>query len=109
MEGFGFYEIVVSLKASRSRIPLRHTQVERGMRISPHWGGPQPVPLLAAVKSAVAIGALLLEDVYNKGIAYRRAKAKKSGSTVLSWRPWFEVFRYQIVSCPTCGRCEVTS
>lgn len=111
LEGFGFYEIVVSLKASTVQ-----DTVEAYRRMSAACEYPLHLGLTAtgpssggAVKSAVAIGALLLEGI---GDTIRVSLTDVPGEEIRVARSILEALglRYfgpQIVSCPTCGRCEV--
>lgn len=111
LENYGFFDIVVSLKASCVSDTIMAYRKLAGLCDYPlHLGVTASGPLPAgAIKSSIAIGALLLDGI---------------GDTIrvsLTEEPWQEVetakiileslglrnSRHQIISCPTCGRCEV--
>ena len=111
MEDFGFYSIKVSLKASdvlrtvecyrlfsqRSDYPLHLGVTEAGKGSG------------AVVKSSIGIGLLL-----NEGIG-DTLRVSLTGEPVEEVRVGYEILRalnirkrgVEIISCPTCGRCEV--
>lgn len=111
MEDLGFYQIKVSLKASdvprtveayrcfsrRSDYPLHVGVTEAGMGRG------------AIVKSAVGIGILLSEGIGDT------LRVSLTGDPVEEVRVGYEILQalkirrrgVEIISCPTCGRCEV--
>lgn len=111
LESFHFYDIVVSLKASN--IP---DTVEAYRRMSKLCSYPFHLGLTAAgtaysavVKSSIALGALLLEGI---GDTIRVSLTDKPQAEVIAAKTILEAvglrnFGPQIISCPTCGRCEV--
>lgn len=111
LEGMDFYDIIVSLKTSdvfstieayrlfskRSKYPL-HLGVTAA--------GPASTGI---VKSSIGIGALLLEGIGDTvrvsltGEAVEEVVAAKNILQALGLRK----FSPEIISCPTCGRCQV--
>ncbi|MFA5362304.1 MAG: flavodoxin-dependent (E)-4-hydroxy-3-methylbut-2-enyl-diphosphate synthase [Candidatus Omnitrophota bacterium] len=111
LEGMGFYDTVISLKASNIRDTIDAYSAMASVCDYPfHLGVTATgLPFQGAIKSSIAIGALLLRGI---------------GDTIrvsLTDEPWEEVkaafaileslglrsFGPQIISCPTCGRCQV--
>jgi (E)-4-hydroxy-3-methylbut-2-enyl-diphosphate synthase len=111
LEDHGFFDIVVSLKASCVSDTIAAYRKLAGLCDYPlHLGVTASGPYLSGtIKSSIAIGSLLLDGI---------------GDTIrvsLTEEPWQEVeaakvileslglrnSRPQIISCPTCGRCEV--
>jgi len=111
LEGFKFYDIVVSLKAS-------HTldTIEAYRRISKLCGYPLHLgvtatgsPYSGIVKSSVAMGALLLEgigDTIRVSLTDNPIEEVKAAKYILETLG-LRRFGPEIISCPTCGRCEV--
>ncbi|MBU1727577.1 MAG: flavodoxin-dependent (E)-4-hydroxy-3-methylbut-2-enyl-diphosphate synthase [Candidatus Omnitrophica bacterium] len=111
LEGFKFYEIVLSLKASN----ILDT-VEAYRKISKLCDYPMHLgvtatgsPNAGGIKSSVALGALLLEGI---GDTLRVSLTEKPEAEVLAAKAILESlelrnFGPEIISCPTCGRCEV--
>ncbi len=111
LEGFGFYNIVVSLKASSvSETMQAYRSIAKQCAYPLHLGvtatgGTQS----GQIKSAIAIGALLLEGI---GDTIRVSLTDKPQEEVRVARAILEAvglryFTPEIISCPTCGRCEV--
>jgi (E)-4-hydroxy-3-methylbut-2-enyl-diphosphate synthase len=111
LEGFRFYDIVVSLKGSnifdtmdacRSMAKKCEYPLHLGITATgPSFGG--------AIKSSIAIGALLLEGI---GDTIRVSLTDEPEAEVKVARSILETmdlrhFGPEIISCPTCGRCEV--
>jgi len=111
VEKLKFYDIVVSLKASNVLDTVEaYCKMAKLCEYPFHLGVTATgSPYKGAIKSSIALGALLLEGI---------------GDTIrisLTDRPWQEVkvakyileslglrhFGPEIISCPTCGRCEV--
>ncbi len=111
LEGFKFYDIVVSLKGSDI-----FDTIEAYRKISIlcdyplHLGVTATGPAhIGIVKSSIAIGSLLLSGV---GDTIRVSLTDKSEQEVKVAKAILEAlalrnFGPQIISCPTCGRCEV--
>ena len=111
LEKAGFYDIVISLKASNIADTL-----EAYRRVSSLCDYPMHLGLTAtgltlegAVKSSIAIGALLLEGI---GDTIRVSLTAAPQEEVRVARSILEAlglrnFGHQLISCPTCGRCEV--
>lgn len=111
LEGFKFYDIVISLKASSVS-----DTVEAYRKMAKLCGYPMHLgvtatgfPLQGAIKSSIAIGALLLEGI---GDTIRVSLTDKPEEEVRVARNILAAlglgcFGPEIISCPTCGRCEV--
>ncbi|MDP1852842.1 MAG: flavodoxin-dependent (E)-4-hydroxy-3-methylbut-2-enyl-diphosphate synthase [Candidatus Omnitrophota bacterium] len=111
LEGFGFYNIVVSLKASnildtieayRKMAKLTNYPLHLGLTATGS-------PYAGAIKSSIALGALLLEGI---GDTIRVSLTEKpqdevSAAKVILGSLGLRNFGPEIISCPTCGRCEV--
>jgi len=111
LEGFGFYDIVVSLKASNILDTIHAYCKIAGLCDYPlHLGvtatGP---PYTGTIKSAIAIGTLLLEGI---GDTIRVSLTDEPVHEVAAAKIILETLKIrrfgpEIISCPTCGRCEV--
>jgi (E)-4-hydroxy-3-methylbut-2-enyl-diphosphate synthase len=111
LEGCGFYDLVISLKASN----ILDT-VEAYRKMAGSCGYPLHLgvtatgsPANGAIKSSIAIGALLLDGIGDTirvsltDIPQEEVRVAKAILEALSLRK----FGPEIISCPTCGRCEV--
>jgi len=111
LEGFGFYDIVVSLKASHLTETIEAYRKMSGLCEYPlHLGlTATGLPLQGIVASSIGIGALLLEGIGDTirvsltDIPEQEVKIAKYILEALGMRS----FGPKIISCPTCGRCEV--
>ena len=111
IEGFKFYDIVVSLKASAVL-----DTVEAYRKISKSCDYPLHLGVTAtgtasggAIKSSIAVGSLLLEGI---GDTIRVSLTAEPQEEVRVARSILEAlglrrFGPEIISCPTCGRCTV--
>jgi len=111
IEGFKFYDIVVSLKASTVL-----DTVEAYRKISKSCDYPLHLGVTAtgtasggAIKSSIAVGSLLLEGI---GDTIRVSLTAEPQEEVRVARSILEAlglrrFGPEIISCPTCGRCTV--
>ncbi len=111
LEGCGFHSIVISLKASN----ILDT-VEAYRKMAKVCGYPfhlgvtaTGLPASGAIKSSIAIGALLLDGIGDTirvsltDIPQEEVRVAKAILEALSLRK----FGPEVISCPTCGRCEV--
>jgi (E)-4-hydroxy-3-methylbut-2-enyl-diphosphate synthase len=111
IEGFGFRDIVVSLKASNildtvEAYRLMAKKCDYPLHLGVTATG---LPYAGAIKSSIAIGALLLEGI---GDTIRISLTDKPAQEVVAAKVILEAlglrsFGPEIISCPTCGRCEV--
>jgi len=111
LEGFKFRDIVVSLKASNILDTIEaYQKISRLCDYPMHLGVTATgTPYAGAIKSSVALGALLLEGI---GDTIRISLTDKPVQEVAVARAILESlelrsFGPRIISCPTCGRCEV--
>ena len=111
IESFGFYDIVVSLKASTVLDTVEsYRKFSRVCDYPLHLGVTATGPAAAGIiKSSVAIGSLLLGGI---GDTIRVSLTDKPEEEVRAARLILESIGLkkggiEIISCPTCGRCEV--
>lgn len=111
LEQMGFYDIVVSLKASNVPDTLTAYRGMRKLTDYPlHIGVTEAGDRLAGVvKSAIGIGCLLLEGIGDT------LRVSLTGDPTAEVAAAKEILRavglrrdgLEIVACPTCGRCQV--
>jgi len=111
LEGFGFYNIVVSLKASNILDTIEaYRKIARLCDYPLHLGVTATgSPDRGAIKSSIALGSLLLEGI---GDTIRISLTDDPVEEIRAARSILETlglrrFGPEIISCPTCGRCEV--
>lgn len=111
LEGFKFYDIVVSLKASNVFDTFQaYRKMAKVCDYPLHLGLTATGPSHSGViKSSIALGALFLEGI---GDTLRISLTDKPEEEVRVAQYILEAiglrsFRPEIISCPTCGRCEV--
>jgi len=111
IEGFGFYDTVISLKASSvSDTVLAYRKMAKLCDYPFHLGVTATgSPFSGAVKSSIALSALLLDGI---GDTIRVSLTDKPAQEVYVAKIILESlglrsFGPEIISCPTCGRCEV--
>jgi (E)-4-hydroxy-3-methylbut-2-enyl-diphosphate synthase len=100
-ESLGFKDIVLSLKASDA------TQCDYPLHLGVTAAGP---PSLATIKSAIGIGGLLSEGIGDTlRVSYTGASELevKAGYDILEALGLYKRHGAEIISCPTCGRCEI--
>ena len=111
LEKAGFYDIIVSLKASDVLTTIEaYRKFAKSSRYPLHLGitaaGPASTGL---VKSSIGIGALLLQDI---GDTIRVSLTAHPCEEVVAAKNILQAlnlrnFGPEIISCPTCGRCQV--
>ncbi len=111
LEKCGFYDIVVSLKASnimdtvaayRKFVKLCQYPLHLGVTAT-------GLPYSGAIKSSIAVGALLLEgigDTVRISLTDTPEQEIKAAKAILEGLG-LRHFGPEVISCPTCGRCEV--
>jgi (E)-4-hydroxy-3-methylbut-2-enyl-diphosphate synthase len=111
VEGFKFHDIVVSLKASNViETILAYRKFASVCDYPLHLGVTATgFPYAGAIKSSIALGVLLLEGI---GDTIRVSLTDKPTREVYTAKVILESlglrsFGPEIISCPTCGRCEV--
>jgi len=111
LEGLGFDDIVVSLKASNILDTIEaYRKISRLCDYPLHLGVTATgSPNSGAIKSSIALGSLLLAGI---GDTIRISLTDDPVEEVRAARAILESlglrrFGPQIISCPTCGRCEV--
>jgi len=111
MEKMKFYNTVISLKASDIRETVSVYRAMSGLCDYPfHLGVTATgLPFQGVVKTSIAIGTLLLDGI---GDTIRVSLTDIPEEEVKSARAILESlklrnFGVQVISCPTCGRCEV--
>lgn len=111
LEGFNFYNIVVSLKASNvfDTIAAYRTMAKRS-RYPLHLGVTAAGPQRSGItKSSIALGVLLSEGIGDTIRVSLTAPAEDEVGVARSILESLGLRQFgpQIISCPTCGRCEV--
>ncbi len=111
LEGFGFYDIVVSLKGSNI-----FDTIEAYQKIAKLCDYPLHLGVTAtgssyngAIKSGIALGVLLRDgigDTIRVSLTDTPAQEVKAARAILE-SLGLRCFGPEIISCPTCGRCEV--
>jgi (E)-4-hydroxy-3-methylbut-2-enyl-diphosphate synthase len=111
LEGLKFYDIVVSLKASSVTDTVEaYRKISKLCDYPLHLGVTATgAPRQGAIKSSIALGALLLEgigDTIRVSLTAKAAQEVEIAKYILE-SVGLRHFGAQIISCPTCGRCEV--
>jgi (E)-4-hydroxy-3-methylbut-2-enyl-diphosphate synthase len=111
LERMKFYDIVVSLKASNITDTIEAYRKIAKLRDYPlHLGVTATgLPFSGAIKSGIALGALLLEgigDTIRVSLTDEPQEEVKAAKAVLE-AVGLRSFGPEVISCPTCGRCEV--
>jgi len=111
LESFKFRDIVVSLKASDAAGTVEAYRKIAGLCDYPlHLGVTATgLPAEGAIKSSVAIGSLLLDgigDTIRISLTDRPEEEVRAARCLLK-SLGLRNFGPEIISCPTCGRCEV--
>ncbi|MGE5308871.1 MAG: flavodoxin-dependent (E)-4-hydroxy-3-methylbut-2-enyl-diphosphate synthase [Deltaproteobacteria bacterium] len=111
LEGFGFRDIVVSLKCQNVRDTVRaYREMSAACGYPLHVGmtatGAAPAGI---IKSSAAIGSLLLDGI---GDTIRISLTDDPSEEVAVGRCLLQslglrAFAPEVISCPTCGRCQV--
>ncbi len=111
LEGMSFYNTVISLKGSDILDTVEaYRKMSKICDYPFHLGVTATgFPLHGAVKTSIAIGVLLLEGI---GDTIRVSLTDEPSQEIKTARYILESlglrnFGPQIISCPTCGRCEV--
>ncbi|HDZ77159.1 MAG TPA: flavodoxin-dependent (E)-4-hydroxy-3-methylbut-2-enyl-diphosphate synthase [Candidatus Omnitrophica bacterium] len=111
LEGFGFYNIVVSLKASNILDTIyAYKEFSKKSNYPLHLGiTATGFPRAGIIKSAIGIGALLLDGI---GDTLRVSLTDDPCEEIIAAKDILcalnlRNFGPEIISCPTCGRCEV--
>ena len=111
VESFGFRDIVVSLKASNVLDTVSAYRKLAKLCVYPLHLGVTATgsPFSGALKTSVALGALLLDGI---GDTIRVSLTDEPVKEVYAARCILESlglrnFGVSLISCPTCGRCEV--
>ncbi len=111
LEGFGFYDIVLSLKSSDVLQMIAAYRRMAQLCNYPFHLGVTEAGLLEAstVKSSIGIGALLAEgigDTIRVSITGDPIDEVKVGQRILSS---LELRRFDtnVIACPSCGRCQI--
>ena len=111
-ESLGFRDIVLSLKASDVPTTMAAYREVAGQCDYPlHLGVTAAGPASSSlIKSAIGIGGLLSEgigDTLRVSITGRPHEEIKAGLDILQALGLREHEGWELISCPTCGRCEI--
>ena len=111
LEGFGFSDIVLSLKSSDVlQMVAAYRRMATLVDYPLHLGVTEAgLPEAATVKSAIGIGSLLAEgigDTIRASITGDPVEEVKVAQRILSA---LELRRFEtnVIACPSCGRCEI--
>lgn len=111
LEKFGFYNIAVSLKASNILDTVdAYRKISKLCNYPLHLGVTATgAPYSGVIKSSVALGILLSEGI---GDTMRVSLTDEAKSEIKAARTILQAlglrsFGPEVISCPTCGRCEV--
>jgi (E)-4-hydroxy-3-methylbut-2-enyl-diphosphate synthase len=111
LEGFGFYDIVLSLKSSSVLQMLSaYRRIARLCEYPLHLGVTEAgLPEASTVKSSIGVGALLAEgigDTIRVSITGDPLEEVRVAQRILSS---LELRRFEtnVIACPSCGRCEI--
>ena len=111
MEGWGFEELVLSLKSSDLPLTIEaNREISSILNYPLHLGITEAgLPRFGAIKSAVGIGTLLAEgigDTIRVSLTSDPVEEVKVGRAILRS---LDIIKEGpvIISCPTCGRCEI--
>lgn len=111
LEKCGFHDIVISLKASNILDTIEaYRMIAKRCDYPLHLGVTATgLSNSGAIKSSIAIGSLLLEgigDTIRISLTDEPSEEVKTAKLILETMG-LRNFGPQIISCPTCGRCEV--
>lgn len=111
LEGFKFDDIVVSLKASNTLDTIEaYRKISKACAYPLHLGlTATGLPFAGRIKSSIAIGSLLLDgigDTIRVSLTESPLEEVKVAKAVLE-ALGLRFFGPEVISCPTCGRCEV--
>ncbi|HTZ11342.1 MAG TPA: flavodoxin-dependent (E)-4-hydroxy-3-methylbut-2-enyl-diphosphate synthase [Candidatus Margulisiibacteriota bacterium] len=111
IERLKFYDIVISLKASTVLDTIEaYRKISKVCDYPLHLGVTATgSPASGAVKSSIALGSLLLEgigDTLRVSLTDEPAQEVKVAQYILR-ALGLRSFGAELISCPTCGRCEV--
>lgn len=111
LEKMKFYDIVISLKASTVKDTVEaYRQVSRVCDYPMHLGVTATgAPGQGVIKSAIACGILLAEGIGDTLRISLTDKPQEEVAAAKAILAALEIrhFGPEIISCPTCGRCEV--
>ncbi|MDR1093235.1 MAG: flavodoxin-dependent (E)-4-hydroxy-3-methylbut-2-enyl-diphosphate synthase [Clostridiales bacterium] len=111
LEGFGFYDIVISVKSSSVRSMIEANRLIAAETNYPlHLGVTEAgSPKSGVIKSAIGIGALLADGIGDTirvsltGDPVREIEAARGILRALGLDKNYA----EVISCPTCGRCRI--
>ena len=111
LEGFGFFDIVVSLKSSDVLQTLAaYRRMAQVCEYPFHLGVTEAgLPEISTVKSSIGIGALLAEgigDTIRVSITGDPVEEVTVAQRILSSLN-LRRFETNVIACPSCGRCEI--
>ena len=111
LEGFGFYDIVLSLKSSDVlQMLAAYRRMAQWCDYPFHLGVTEAGLLdVSTVKSSIGIGALLAEgigDTIRVSITGDPVEEVKVAQRILSSLS-LRRFETNVIACPSCGRCEI--
>ena len=111
LEGLKFHDIVISLKGSDIFDTIEaYRQIATRCDYPMHLGVTATgAPYMGTIKSSIGLGVLLLEgigDTVRVSLTDRPQEEVRAARAILA-ALGLRNFGPEIISCPTCGRCEV--
>lgn len=112
IENMGFYNMKLSLKASDVNTTIRaYRAIAEKVDYPLHVGVTEAGTFTGGtVKSAIGIGTLLMEgigDTIRVSLTDQPAREIEVGKEILKALGLYSKPTVEIISCPTCGRCQI--
>jgi len=112
LEKFGFFDIVISIKSSKTETMIEACRKLAAVSTYPlHLGVTEAGDVYSGlVKNAVGMGALLSEgigDTVRVSLTADPLEEIKAAKEILSALDLYEGGSLEIISCPTCGRTRI--
>lgn len=112
LENLGFKDIIISLKASDVNTTVRaYREISHKVDYPFHVGVTEAGTFLSGtVKSSIGIGSLLLDgigDTIRVSLTADPLKEIEVGKEILKALGLYKKGGVQLISCPTCGRCNI--
>jgi len=112
LENMGFFDIKLSLKASDVNTTVKaYRDIAKKVNYPLHVGVTEAGTFVGGtVRSAIGIGSLLMEgigDTIRVSLTDRPVREVEVGREILKSLGLYKKASVEIISCPTCGRCQI--
>lgn len=112
LENMGFFDIKLSLKASDVNTTVKaYRDIAKKVNYPLHVGVTEAGTFIGGtVRSAIGIGSLLMEgigDTIRVSLTDRPVREVEVGREILKSLGLYKKASVEIISCPTCGRCQI--